>query len=195
MVVKQCSLLLKSLGWCHGTPVRPGVRRRAYAIDASKIVKWPELTRDELGRVISSLLKGNFELAEGAKWAYIDHLPDKASFKSETQGEPPSQSFKVTAEIVHPGIGQEAADATAAFLNSNTVFLVQDMMGNYRLIGSDDYDSVVTSSRDNGQGPTGTAGTTISIEASMEVDAPIYTGEIVTEDGIINEGAGQEAGV
>ncbi len=186
----KCSLLLKSLGWCYGTPVKPGIRRRVYGIDGSKIVKWPTFTRDELGRITSAIMKGNFELAEGAKWAYIDHLPDKASFKSETQGEPPSQSFKVTAEIVHPGVGQEAAEATASLLNSNMVFLVQDMMGNYRVIGSEDYDTLATSSRDNGQGATGTAGTTITIEASMEIDAPIYTGEIVTDDGTINESAG-----
>ena len=187
---KNCSLLLKSLGWCYGQTVRPGVRRRAYAIDGSKILKWPELQRDSLGRVTSAILQGSFLLAEGAKWVYIDHLPDKAEFKSETQGEAPSQSFKVTATLVHPGVGEEAAAATAALLNSNTVFLIQDMAGNYRLVGSDDYDSVVTSSRDNGQGPTGSAGTTITIEASMEIDAPFYTGEIVTEDGTINENAG-----
>ena len=151
MAANKCSLLLKSLGWCYGTPVKPGIRRRVYGIDGSKIVKWPTFTRDELGRITSAIMQGNFELAEGAKWAYIDHLPDKASFKSETQGEPPSQSFKVTAEIVHPGVGQEAAEATASLLNSNMVFLVQDMMGNYRVIGSEDYDTLATSSRDNGQ--------------------------------------------
>ena len=50
--------------------------------------------------------------------------------------------------------------------------------------------SKTTTSRDNGQGPTGTAGTTINIEASDIVDSPFYSGEIVTEDGTINEAAG-----
>lgn len=183
-----CQTLLKSMKWCQGRTVKPGIRRRAFAISSDQVLKWPTIQRDDLDRVSSSRLKGNFELVEGAKWTVIEHLPNKAEFKSETQGEYPSQSFKVTASLVHPGVGEEAADATAAFLNTNCIFIVETMDGRFRVIGSDDYDSVTTSSRDNGQGATGTAGTTISIEASMEADAFFYEGEIVTADGTINEG-------
>lgn len=182
-----CQLIVKSMGWCQGKTVKPGIRRRAFAISVDQVIKFPTYTRDELGRVKSAMLQGKFQLVEGAKWAVIEHLPAKAEFKSETQGEYPSQTFKVNASLVHPGVGKEAAEATASFLNANCIFLVEDMDGNFRMIGSEDYDSVTTSSRDNGQGPTGTAGTTINIEASMEFDAPFYTGEIVTADGIINE--------
>ncbi len=182
-----CQLIVKSMKWCQGKTVKPGIRRRAFAISLDQVIKFPSYTRDQLGRVKSAMLQGNFQLVEDAKWAVIEHLPAKAEFKSEVQGEYPSQTFKVNATLVHPGVGKEAAEATASFLNSNCIFLVEDMDGNFRLIGSEDYDSVTTSSRDNGQGPTGTAGTTINIEASMEFDAPIYTGKIVTEDGTINE--------
>lgn len=182
----KCQLILKAMKWCQGKTVKPGIRRRAFAISADQILKFPTIARDELGRVTSSVMQGNFQLVEDAVFAVIEHLPNKATFKSETQGEYPSQTFKVTATLVHPGVGEEAADATAAFLNSNCVFLIEDMDGRFRMIGSDDYDSVTTSQRDNGQGPTGTAGTTITIEASMDVDAPFYEGEIPTEDGTIN---------
>lgn len=183
----NCQTLLKSMKWCQGKTVKPGIRRRIFGISADQILKFPTIQRDELGRVISSVMKGSFSLVEDAAWAVFEHLPNKATFKSETQGEYPSQSFKVTGTFVYPGVGEEAADATAAFLNTNAVFLVEDMEGRFRMIGSDDYDSVITSQRDNGQGPTGTAGTTFTIEASMDVDAPFYEGEIVTEDGTINE--------
>ncbi len=171
--------------WCQGKTVKPGIRRRAYSISADQILKWPIVQRDQQGRVISPVLKGNFDLVEDAVWSVIEHLPNKAEFKSETQGEYPSQTFKVNASLVYPGVGQEAADATASFLNSNCVFIIEDMEGNFRVIGSEDYDTVTTSSRDNGQGPTGTAGTTISIEASMDVDSPFYLGAISTEDGVV----------
>ena len=138
----------------------------------------------------SSVLQGSFQLVEGAKWAVIEHLPAKAEFKSETQGEYPSQTFKVSGKFVHPGVGEEAADATASLLNCNAVGIVEDMDSRFRVIGSEDYDSVITSQRDNGQGPTGTAGTTVNMEASMEADAFFYEGEIVTEDGTINEAQG-----
>ncbi len=181
----NCQTILNSMKWCPGRTVKPGIRRRAYAISADQILKWPTIQRDELGRVTSPTLKGNFTLVEDAVWAVIEHIPNKAEFKSETQGEYPSQTFKVTASFVHPGVDDVAAAATAAFLNSNFVFIIEDMDGNFRVIGSEDYDTVVTSSRDNGQGPTGTAGTTISIEASMDVDAAFYIGEITTEDGTV----------
>ena len=171
--------------WCQGRTVKPGIRRRIYGLTNDQILKFPGIQRDDLGRVISSLLKGNFELVEGAVWSVFEHLPNKAEFKSETQGEYPSQSFKVTCTFVYPGVDQAAADATVAFLNASGVFLVEDMDGRFRMIGSEDYDTVITSSRDNGQGPTGTAGTTITIEASMDVDAPFYIGAIQTEDGAV----------
>lgn len=182
-----CQSVLKSMKWCEGKFVKPGIRRRAFGIAADQIMKWPKYSRDDLGRVTSSVLSGKFVLKEGAKWQQFDHLPAKAVFKSESQGEYPSQSFKVNASLVHPGVGEAAADATASLLNTNAVFLVEDMEGRFRLLGSEDYDSVVTTSRDSGQGPTGSANTTVNIETSMEVDAPFYEGEIVTEDGTINE--------
>lgn len=183
----KCTNVLKSLDWCQGKAVRPGIKRRAYYVTAPDIVSWPELEKDELGRVTSAELKGKFVLAEGVKWQSIDHLADKAEFKSESQGEYPSQTFKNTATLVHPGIGPEAAAATAAMLNSDIVALVEDMEGRFRVIGSPYYETKATTSRNNGQGPTGSAGTTITLEASDLVDSPFYAGEIVTEDGTINE--------
>lgn len=186
----NCQSIVKSMGWCQGKTVKPGIRRRMFLLAADQILKWPTIKRDTLGRVTSSVMEGSFQLVEGAKWAKIEHLPAKAEFKSETQGEYPSQTFKVSGKFVHPGVGEEAADATASLLNTNAVGLVEDMDGRFRVIGSEDYDSVITSQRDNGQGPAGTAGTTVNMEASMEADAFFYEGEIVTEDGTINEAQG-----
>lgn len=191
----NCQSIIKSMGWCPGRAVKPGIRRRVYGISADQIIGWPTIQRDTFGRVTSSIVKGNFSLVEDAVWAVFEHIPNKAEFKSETQGEYPSQTFKVTASIVHPGVDDAAATATAALLNSNCVFLVEDMDGNFRILGSEDYDTVVTTSRDNGQGPTGTAGTTISIEASMDVDAAFYVGEIVTEEGTVQAPVSTGAGI
>lgn len=182
--------MLKSLDWCQGAPVRPGIRKRIYYTTTNNIVKWPARQLDEIGRPISAVLQGNFILAEGVKWNYIDHLPSKAEFKSEVQGEIPSQTFKETVTVVHPGTGKDAALATASLLNVDAVFLVEDIDGNFRVVGSEEYSATATSQRDNGQGPTGTAGTTITLEASDYIDCPFYEGTIETEDGIINDAAG-----
>lgn len=176
------------MSWCQGKPARPGIKRRAYYVSIADILQWPTLEKDELGRITSVVYKGNFTLAEGVNFQYIDHLADKAEFKSEVQGEYPSQTFKNSVTLVHPGVGAEAAEATAALLNSNVVLIVEDMDGKLRVIGSPYYDTKISVSRDQGQGPTGTAGTTIGFEASDLVDSPFYEGEIPTDDGTINEG-------
>lgn len=186
----SCQAMLKSMSWCQGKSSKAGLRRRAYAILPSQIIGWPKYDRDDNGHIKSSVLKGNFTLAEGAFWQPVDHLPAKSSYKSTTEGEFPSQVFKVEASLVHPGVGEEAADATAALLNSNAIFLVEVMEGRFRLLGSEDYDNEVKSERDQGQGPTGATATTINVTSYMEVDSPYYDGKIETEDGTINAPAG-----
>lgn len=189
MAVKNCNSVQKSLSWCEGQPVRPGIKKRAYYISKALIVKWPSRDLDDNGKPQSANLVGNFTLQENATWKHIDHLPAKAEFKSETQGEYPSQTQKNTATLVHPSVGEEATAATAYLINSDNAYIVEDAAGNFRVLGCEEYETTTTVAQDNGQGPTGTAGTTIAIEAPDFVAAPFYKGEIVTEDGTINEAA------
>lgn len=181
-----CSNLQKSLAYCQGTPTLPGIKRRVYYISSQKIVKWPTLPVDELGRPTSAAYEGSFELEENAKWQYIDHLPEKAEVKSETQGVVPSQTIKNTISIVHPKVDEEAAAASCYLLNADNVFIVEEMDGKYRVIGSPYYDATATVAQDLGQGATGTTGTTITLEASDVVSLPFYSGKIVTDEGTIN---------
>ena len=71
--------------------------------------------------------------------------------------------------------------------NSNNVFIVQTANGKYRVVGSEMYDIKATVGQELGQGATGTAGTTINVEATDVVPAPFYEGEIVTAEGTVNE--------
>lgn len=184
----KCFAALQSLRYCQGTPVSPGIRRRAYYVSIGSIVKWPTIPEDEYGRPTSSVYDGAFTLAEGAKWLPLDHLPGKAEFKSESQGEEPSRTFKITGNFIHPLIDENAATAATSLINTRVVVLVEDMRGKWRVIGCEKYDgAVVSPARDNGQGATGTAGTTVAVEASDPVETPFYAGPIETEDGTIND--------
>ncbi|MFG6385440.1 MAG: hypothetical protein K1V80_03040 [Muribaculaceae bacterium] len=190
---KSCFATLLELRRCEGVPVTPGIKRSAYLIPVSSILGWPKLPVDEYGRPTSATYEGAFTLAEGEKFKRYDHLPSKAEFKSESQGEEPSKTFKVTTTIVHPGIGPEAAAAATTLINSRVIAIVEDMEGRYRVVGCEKYNgATVSPSRDNGQGATGSAGTTFALEADDAADAPFYNGPIPTEDGIINEGAATE---
>ena len=184
-----CTALQRSLAWCQGTPELPGVKRRIYYIAKSEIVTWPTLPRDTYGRPTSAALTGSFVLKADTKWKFIDILPDKSQLTSDAQGELPSQTQLNKLTAVHPGVGEEAAAAAAYLNNSDNVFIVQDMKGNWRVVGCDKWLTKTTVAQDNGQGATGTTSTTISVEASDEVPAPFYTGVIETEDGDINKPA------
>lgn len=183
----KCDNILKSLAFCQGRPVRPGIKRKAYVAPKTAIAKFPTLPVDDLGRPTSALLVGSFVMNEDTYFVSIEHLANKADFKSETQGEYPSQTLKNTVTLIFPGIDKDAALASGFLLNSDNVVIVEDMYGQFRVIGSELYETITTYARDQGQGPTGTAGTTMVFEASDIIDCPFYAGEIVTEDGIINE--------
>ena len=185
-MAQVCTSIQKSLGWCQGTPELPGVKRRIYFIAKSFIVGFPQLPRDELGRSTSAVLVGDFVLMADATWKYIDILPDKSQLTSEAQGELPSQTQLNKLVAVHPGVGKEASAAAAYINNTDNVFVVEDMKGNYRVLGNDKWTTKATVAQDLGQGATGTTSTTINVEATDEVPAPFYVGKLDTEDGEID---------
>lgn len=185
-MAKVCTSIQKSLGWCQGTPELPGVKRRIYFLAKSFILGFPQLPRDELGRATSAVLTGDFTLAADAKWKYIDILPDKSQLTSEAQGELPSQTQLNKLVAVHPGVGAEASAAAAYINNTDNVFIVEDMKGNFRVLGNDKWTTKATVAQDLGQGATGTTSTTINVEATDEVPAPFFVGTLETEDGDID---------
>ena len=182
----NCTSIQKSLAWCQGTPELPGVKRRIYYIAKTDIAMFPTLPHDALGRTTSAVLQGDFVLKSDRKWKYIDILPDKSQLTSEAQGELPSQTQLNKLTAVHPGVGEEASAAAAYINNTDSVFIVEDMKGNFRVLGNDKWSTKSTVAQDLGQGATGTTSTTISVEATDEVPAPFYKGTIETEDGDID---------
>ncbi len=183
----KCFSALHDMKYCQGTPVTPGIKRRAWFASVGDIMGWPKSPSMNSAVPLLRFMTASSP-RRGREMAPLDHLPGKAEFKSETQGEEPSRTFKVSGTFVHPKIDEDAATAATSLLNTRVVVLVEDMRGKYRVIGCEKYDgALVSPSRDNGQGATGTAGTTILVEADDPVETPFYTGPIDTEDGIINE--------
>ena len=169
-----------------GAPELPGIRRRIYYISKNEIAMWPRYNRDANRRTKTSVLIGSFTLVADAKWKYIDILADKSQLTSDPQGEIPSQTQLNKLTAIHPGVGPEATAAACYLNNSDNVFIVEDMKGLFRVVGSEKWITKTTVTQDNGQGPTGTTSTTINVEATDEVPAPFYVGTIETEDGNID---------
>ena len=182
-MARECTTALqKSLEWCDGMPQYPGIRRRAYFCAKNLIATYPTLTRDAMGRPTSSVYNGNFELVEGAKFQFIDINPDKSQLTSEPQGEAPSQTQLNKLVLMHNGVDAEATEAAGYLNNSDNVFIVEDMAGNFRVVGNDKWPTKTTVNQDNGQG-TNPAGTTINVEVTDELAAPFYEGKLETADG------------
>ena len=182
----SCSIIQKSLDWCQGQAVLPGIKRRIYYIAKSDIVEWPSLGDWGRSRASQTYYEGSFTLKADKKWKYIAILPDKSQLTSEPQGELPSQTQLNKLTAVHPGVGVKATDAAIYINNIDCVFLVEAMSGNYRVVGSDKWQTKATVSQDLGQGPTGTTSTTITVEATDLIPAPFYSGFIDTDDGQID---------
>ena len=180
--MRECPALQKSLDWCDGVPQYPGIRRRIYSCNKNLIATWPTLPRDNYGRPTSAKYVGDFELVADAKWQYVDINPDKSKLTSEPQGEAPSQTQLNKLELLHNGVDDEATLAAGYLNNSDTVYIVEDMAGNFRVVGNEKWPTKTTTSQDNGQG-TSPAGTTINVEVTDELAAPFYEGVVETEDG------------
>lgn len=181
--MRECTTALqKSLAWCDGMPQYPGIRRRAYYCNKNLIAKWPTLPRDTMGRPTSAKYTGDFELVEGAKFQYVDINPDKSQLTSEPQGEAPSQTQLNKLVLMHNGVDEEATGAAGYVNNSDNVYIVEDMAGNFRVVGNDKWPTKSTVNQDSGQG-TSPAGTTINVEVTDELAAPFYEGVVETEDG------------
>ena len=188
-----CSISQRSLSWCEGKPVLPGIKKRLYFIAKDKIASWPTLAKDENGRPTTAVYSGSFKLNDGETWKHIDILVDKSGITSEAQGEKPSQTQLNKLTAVHAGVDEEATVGAANFNNTDNVFIVPTPNGKYRVIGSDLYEGKATYAQDLGQGATGTASSTLEAECTDLIPAPFYEGEIVTDDGTINPDSTENA--
>lgn len=180
----NCPSLQKSLAWCEGAPSHPGIRRRIYFCNKNLIVAYPTLARDSLGRPVSAVLQGEFELKADAYWQFLDINIDKSTVKSDPQGERPSQTQLNKGTFLHNGVGPEATAAAAWLNNSDNVYVYEDMLGRFRVLGNNKWATTSKVTQDQGQG-TNPASTLIEVEVTDEVAAPFYNGPLETEEGTI----------
>ncbi len=182
-----CNVIQQSLAWCEGKVVVPGIRKRLYFIAKDKIAAWPTMAIDaDTGRPTSAVLTGSFTLVAGAKWKFIDILVDKSQLTSEAQGEYPSQTQLNKLTAVHPDVEEDATLGAMNFNNVDNAYLVPTMSDKYRLLGNEKYQGKATYAQDLGQGATGTASSTLTVEHTDLIPCPFYTGQIELEDETIN---------
>lgn len=179
-----------SLEWCSGQTNTPGIRPKVFYTPKANIVKFPTLpdtlaTGDKMGKLAT--YTGSFTLEATKKWKSMDILSDKSPATAESQGTKPAKTYLNQAVIVVPNADAESAGFSKLAANDDYVYLIQQRNGTYRVIGNEMFQTNTDVALNLGSDPTGDdMGTTITAGCTDTCHFPIYIGEIVTEDGIIN---------
>ena len=170
--------------WAGGKLNLPGLKKDLYAISTDFIVKWPKITESD-DPVIDSTYQGSFELTEGAVWTKISVIQRKNSLSSEPQGEKESTTVLNKLAVKHAGTDEQAVSFQKKANRDNLVYIVQDMAGKFRVVGSDMYETTTKVSLNLGSDATSEKATSIEVEA-VDSCLPFYVGSIITADGDVN---------
>lgn len=185
--MKCDDILIESLEWCHGEPKLPGIRQGVFFIPKKDIAKWPILKKKGVNPSDDVTYEGDFVLRAEKKWGRIDVIVDKSPVTSEPQGEVPSVTTLNKATFKHPDVGMAATSFVRKANNTDLVFLIQDKLGRFRVLGNEMFNTITKASSSLGGAVTDESGTTIEVEVTDLCPAPFYVGQIETEEGIINE--------
>lgn len=177
------------MDWADGSLQLPGIKKEVYAIAKRNIVGWPTLG-DTVTTAMGELAAyaGSFTLAANKKWQKVGVVIEESPVKSNSQGSKPSKTFLVEATFQHNGVGQAATGFARQANNDDLVYLVNTKTNEWRVIGNEIFESNTDVEQDLGGAVTGKMGTKITVKVTDVCPAPFYTGEIVTEAGIINDG-------
>ena len=197
MALCENTALYKSLRFCQGKTVLPGIRNRVYVIPKRDIVTWPSLPA-EASTDMSEIAtySGSFVLATGKKWARIDLVSNKGQITYEVQGEKPSRTFLNKCTLTHPEGSAAALGFARQAAADDLVFLIQQRDGKFRVLGCEAFETDTKPQGDTGEGVTGESSAALEIEATDVCPAPYYVGTIETaeeDDGDINAGAASPA--
>lgn len=172
------------MAWKNGQTNLPGLRKNIYFISTDNIKKWPVL-EDSDDAVENSTYKGSFELETDAVFTKLEVIQRKNSLESNSQGPKESRTVLNKLPVTHAGTEEEAVSFQKKANRDNLIFIVQDMKGKFRVIGSAMFETETKVSIKLGSDATSEKGTSIELEATDSC-LPFYTGSIMTADGDIN---------
>lgn len=191
--MKECTsgAVWRNLPFCKGNRVLAGIRTRIYYIAKRDIVSWPALPSETTGKMgLLAEYSGNFHLAADKKWQYIDLVDNKGKIESESQGEYPARTFINKTSLTHPGTDYEATGFARQANADDFVYLIQQRLGKFRVIGCRQFPTDTKPKTDTGEGTQGDFGTTLDISCTDICPAPFYGGLIETELGYIDGATG-----
>ncbi len=188
------NLNYKSLKWPSGKTQLPGIKPKVFYIPKRAIVVFPSLAKTfnlAMGELVT--YTDSFQLAAGEYWRELSTLADKSPLDGKGQGTKPSKTFLNQLVISHEGVEEDASAFAMEANNDDFVYLVPTKNGKYRVIGNEMFQTDTAIEQKIGAAPTDEMGTMLTITCTDVAPGLYYAGEIVTEDGIINEVEGKVA--
>lgn len=182
--------LYNDVRFCRGQKSLPGIRAYAFFIKRSNILTWPQRQDGEDLAAIATL-KGDFTLAADKKWNRLDLIPDENELQSEPAGSWGSKYFNNTLTIVVPGTNEKVTGLAAELIGDDTVFLISQRNGKFRLLGNEDFVAIAEPTINLGKSKDDAAALTVKITIDDELPAPFYPGKIETNDGDISGATGK----
>lgn len=178
--------MYNNLDWEEGKAAAPGIRPVLYYIPKSDIVSWPSFVADPTTSAQEVTYDGGFTLDTDKTWKRINCIAIKSPLTSEPQGEIRSKTFMNKLTVVTALTDEDATAFAKDANNDDLVYIVQEKLGKYRVVGNELWNTETKVSQNTGGAPTDEVGTNLEIEVSDLMPAPFFDHEIVHADGIVN---------
>ena len=188
--------IYKSLEFCKGETVLPGIRPEVWFIKKSQILGWPPLDKpSDEGATMESIAtyKGDFMLPADVVFRQLDVLTTASNVTSASQGDPPSKTFLNSSTLKHAGNSAAATGFCRMANSDDLVFVFRQRDGKFRVIGNESFETNVNPSQDSGMAVTDASGTQLEVSVTDVCPAPFYVGKLPTEKGVIDCSTGKIA--
>ena len=179
--------LYVDVNFCQGSASLPGVRPHMYLIRRANILSFPKVQGDQAQSLEDvAVIKGNFVLAENAKFVKIDLVEGESEPTCENQGNEGAKSFNNRVQFVLPGTQKKVTGLISKLNNDDVVILYPQRDGAIRVIGNEMFRVQLELGQNAGKAVTDSSQSTITASVSDVNPAPFYEGTFVTAEGTVD---------
>jgi len=180
----------EALLWEVGNNNDGGLSQTHYYALPSWFTNFPEVPSPNAAANITDLvtISENFVFHTDKFWLPVYCTLEKGKIESKQVGERDGKSYENTVNLFFPGSKVEGMGWMEQMKNTNFVMLIRELEGQVRVIGSKRLPAeILENSHSTGEKIADLKGFTYSVKSIGRI-APVYTGEILTQEGVIPSG-------
>ena len=176
------SLVNSDISFGEGQDNFGGIRKVYYGFlsDVDE-TQWPEPAAAPTSFTEAITIATPIVMLTGKKMNELYVTPETSGLDGEGQGDRDAQSTKRSAELLFPKSNADSLGFAKATINRNMFFLLEDMSGLLRLIGSPKFPANCTAKDTTGKASTDRPGVTFTVEDIGIGPCPIYAADVPLE--------------